>query len=128
MRHFFIISFLVALLSSCVGPSTSTTTGVDYLPTGTDLAVNLGLKHYDDLRRLRSGLISAGFQCGERAMSLNAAPILVLPQDFEKARVLAREIVIRDALTVRLWKSPGAHELEVWEHGNKTRDESYKFY
>jgi len=127
MRNIFLIPLLLALLCGCASHHTAVGR-TEYLPTGTDLAVNLGVERYGDLCRLRDSLISAGFRCGERAMSLNAAPILVLPEDFDKAQTLAREIIIRDSLTVRLWKSPGSDELEVWEHGQKMRDEGYKLY
>jgi len=127
MRSIFLIPLLLALLGGCASrPSVVGRT--EYLPTGIALAVNMGVERYEDLCRLRDGLIAAGFRCGERAMSLNAAPILVLPEDFERAQTLAREIVVRDSLTVRLWKSPGSTELEVWERGRKARDESYKIY
>jgi len=130
MRYIFLISVFVGLLFGCASrPSSSRNPGA-YLPVGTgaDLAVNLGIEHYGDLCRLRDGLVAAGFRYSERAMSLNAAPILVLPEDFDKAQTLARQIIIHDSLTVRLWKSPGSAELEVWEHGRKLRDEGYKIY
>ena len=127
MRNVLAISVLAILLCGCASHHTGTT-HVDYLPSGTNLAVNTGTERYGDLCRLRDSLISAGFRCGERAMSLNAAPILVLPEDFDKAQTLAHEIIIRDSLTVRLWKSSGSDELEVWEHGQKMRDEGYKIY
>ena len=127
MRYLFIVPVLVALLCGCASDH-ATVGRTEYLPTGTNLAVNLGVERYGDLCRLRDGLIAAGFSCGERAMSLNAAPILVLPEDFDKAQTLAREMIIRDSLTVRLWKSPGSAELEVWEHGRKSREEGYEIY
>jgi hypothetical protein len=127
MRNIFLIPLLLALLCGCASHHAAVGR-TEYLPTGTNLAVNLGVERYGDLCRLRDGLIAAGFRCGERAMSLNAAPILVLPEDFGKAQTLAKRIIIRDSLTVRLWKSPGSAELEVWEHGRKSRDESYKIY
>jgi hypothetical protein len=127
MRHIFLIPLLLALLCGCASHHTAVGS-TEYLPTGIDLAVNLGVERYGDLCRLREGLVVGGFRCGERAMSLNAAPLLVLPADFDKAQTLAREIIIRDSLTVRLWKSPGSAELEVWERGRKTRDEGYKVY
>ena len=61
-------------------------------------------------------------------MSLNAEQIVVHRADFERAKVIATEIVVRNSLTVRMWKSRGSSELEVWERGQKVRDEPYKFY
>ena len=92
------------------------------------LAVNLGIDHYGDLSRLHDALTSAGLECGQEAMSLNAAPIFVSAAEFERAKASATEIVARDALTVRLWKSPISSELEVWEGGQKKREEPYKIY
>ena len=127
MRIISLIPVLLALLCGCASDRAAVGR-TEYLPTGTDLAVNLGVERYGDLCKLRDALTCAGFRCGERTMSLNAAPIQVLPEDFVKAQTLAREVIARDSLTVRLWKSPGSAELEVWEQGRKTRDEGYKIY
>ena len=130
MRYLLFILLLVGLLFGCASGPSSSREPAAYLPvgTGTDLAVNLGIEHYGDLCRLRDSLNAAGFRYSERAMSLNAAPILVLPEEFSRAQATAREIIMREALTVRLWKSPGSPELEVWERGQKIRDEEYRIY
>jgi hypothetical protein len=110
--------FLTAMLSGCVtAPSRDT-----------DLAVNLGLEYVRDNLRLQDLLASAGIDCGMRAMSPGAEQIVVHRADFERARVLAVDIVVRELLTVRLWKSPGSSELEIWEKGQKVRDEPYMLY
>jgi hypothetical protein len=69
-----------------------------------------------------------------RAMSLNAEQIVVEVADFDKAKAVVRELIIRDKLTVRVYKSldfaksPASSLLEVWEYGQKTREEPYKLY
>jgi hypothetical protein len=99
-----------------------------------DIAVNLGLKHDDDLLRLYDSLAAAGVRCGIRAMSLNAEQIVVEVADFDRAKAVVTELIVRDKLTVRVYKSadfaksPGTSFLEVWEHGQKTREEPYKLY
>jgi hypothetical protein len=99
-----------------------------------NIAVNLRLKHSRDLWKLYDSVAEAGFRCSMRAMSLNAEPIVVELADFDRARAAATEIIIRDKLTVRVYKSsefaksPGTSMLEVWENGKKTREEEYKLY
>jgi hypothetical protein len=99
-----------------------------------DIAVNLGLKHDRDLWRLYDCLAAAGFRCGMRAMSLGAEQIVVELADFERARAATREIIIRDKLTVRVYKSEDFAKssatslLEVWETGQMIREEPYKLY
>lgn len=99
-----------------------------------NVAVNLGLKHDRDLWRLYDSLAVAGFRCGLRAMSLNAEQIVVEVADFDRAKTAVTEIIVRDKLTVRVYKSadfaksPATSLLEVWENGQKTRDEPYKLY
>lgn len=103
-------------------------------PPVVDIAVNLGLKHEDDLRRLYDSLASEGVRCGMRAMSLDAEQIVVERADFERAKTIVTHIIIRDRLTVRVYKSPDFTEspsntlLEVWEKGQKLREEGYKLY
>ncbi len=67
-------------------------------------------------------------------MSLNAEQIVVEVADFDRAKTAVTEIIVRDKLTVRVYKSadfaksPATSLLEVWENGQKTRDEPYKLY
>src|SRR5215831_10711164 len=70
-----------------------------------DVAVNLGLKYDRDLLTLYDSLAAAGIRCGIRAMSLNAEQIVVEVADFENAKAAVTEIIIRDKLTVRVFKS-----------------------
>jgi hypothetical protein len=99
-----------------------------------DVAVNLGLKYDHDLSSLYDSLAAAGFRCGMRAMSLNAEQIVVEVADFDRAKAAVTEIIVRDKLTVRVYqsadfaKSPATSLLEVWERGQKTREEPYKLY
>ena len=54
--------------------------------------------------------------------------------DFDRAKVAVTGIIIRDRLTVRVYKSadfaksPATSLLEVWEKGQRTREETYKLY
>ena len=95
-----------------------------------DIAVNLGFERERELDQIRSALISAGIPCNQRAMSCNEAPLIVRPGDFERAKAIATETVIRNSLTVRLFKSPSGlyPPLEVWEDGRKIREEPHKLY
>ncbi len=99
-----------------------------------DVAVNLGLKHDQDLWMLYDSLAAMGFRCSMRAMSLNAEQIVVEVADFDRAKAAVIEIIVRDGLTVRVYtsadfiKSPATSLLEVWENGHKTREEPYKLY
>jgi hypothetical protein len=101
---------------------------------GVDIAVNLGLAHTQDIDKLEDALASEGMPCRRRAMSLNAEQIVVERRDFEQAKILAISIMIRDKLTVRVYKSPDSAKssatslLEVWEKGQNVREESYKIY
>lgn len=103
-------------------------------PPYVDIAVNLGLRHTEDLHRLYDSLASAGVRCGLRAMSLNAEQIVVERADFERAKAIVTEIVVRDKLTVRVYesadfaKTPTTSLLQVWEQGQKVRAEPYKLY
>jgi len=103
-------------------------------PPVADIAVNLGLKHEDDLRKLYDSLASEGVRCGMRAMSLDAEQIVVERGDFERAKAVVTSIIIRERLTVRVYKSPDFERspanclLEVWEKGQKAREEEYKLY
>jgi len=69
-----------------------------------------------------------------RAMSLNAEQIVVEVADFDRAKAVVTDIIVRDKLTVRVYrsadfaKSPATSLLEVWEQGQKTREETYKLY
>jgi hypothetical protein len=99
-----------------------------------DIAVNLGLEYDRDLWTLYDSLAAAGFRCGMRAMSLNAEQIVVEVADFDRAKAVVTDIVANDRLTVRLYKSadfaksPATSLLEVWEQGQKIREEPYKLY
>ena len=99
-------------------------------PKGVDIAVNLGFERDRELEPIQKALISAGVPCGQRAMSCNEAPLVVNPEDFERARAIAIETVVRNSLTVRLYKAPSGwcSLLEVWEAGRKTREEPHKLY
>jgi hypothetical protein len=103
-------------------------------PPVVDIAVNLGLTHEDDLRKLYDSLASEGVRCGMRAMSLDAEQIVVERADFERAKTIVTSIITRDRLTVRVYKSPDFEKspanslLEVWEKGHKVREEEYKLY
>jgi len=103
-------------------------------PPVADIAVNLGLKHEDDLRKLYDALASEGVRCGMRAMSLDADQIVVERADFERAKTVVTNIITRGGLTVRVYKSPDFEKspanslLEVWEKGQKVREEEYKLY
>ena len=91
---------------------------------------DLGFERDRELEPIQNALISAGVPCGQGAMSCNEAPLVVNPEDFARARAIAIETVIRNSLTVRLYKSPSGWSslLEVWEEGRKTREEPHKLY
>ena len=99
-----------------------------------DIAANLGLKHEDDLRKLYDSLASEGVRCAMRAMSLDAEQIVVERAEFERVRTIVTNIVTHDRLTVRVYespdfeKSPANSRLEVWEKGQRVREEEYKLY
>jgi len=132
------IAILSAFLSGCAskGPAAPSHHDMAYTarPPFADIAVNLGLKHDRDLLRLFDSLASTNVRCGMRAMSLNAEQIVVERRDFERAKVIVTEIIVRDRLTVRVYesaefdKSPATSLLEVWEKGQKVREETYKLY
>jgi hypothetical protein len=99
-----------------------------------DIAVNLGLQHEGDLRKLYHALASTGLPCGLRAMSLDAEQIVVERADFDRAKITITNAIFRDRLTVRVYESPDFDKfpssslLEVWENGHKIREEEYKLY
>jgi hypothetical protein len=86
------------------------------------------------LRILYDALEASGIPCNRRAMSLNAEQIVVNRDDFERARAFLTGVVVKRSLTVRLYespdfaKTPGTSLLEVWEKGQKVREETYKLY
>ncbi len=124
MRVWILISVVSALLLGCA-------TSKDPIGAqGVDIAVNLGFERERELDQIQSALLSAGIPCNQRAMSCNEAPLVVRPGDFERARAIATETVIRNSLTVRLFKSPSGLSslLEVWEDGRKIREEPHKLY
>jgi hypothetical protein len=124
MRVWILIYVVSALLLGCA-------TSKDPIGAqGVDIAVNLGFERERELEQIQSALISAGIPCNQRAMSCNEAPLVVKPGDFERARAIATETVIRNSLTVRLFKSPSGLSslLEVWEDGRKIREEPHKLY
>jgi hypothetical protein len=96
--------------------------------------VNLGRKHAHDIDKLEEAMALAGMPCRVRAMSLNAEQLTVERSDFDRAKALATAIIIREALTVRVYKSPDFaksppdSKLEVWEKGKRLREEEYKLY
>jgi hypothetical protein len=62
-------------------------------------------------------------------MSCNEAPLRVPVHDFDQAKAIAQEIIIRDSLTARLYQTPNDYSLlEVWEKGRKTRVEPHRLY
>ena len=102
-------------------------------PPYADIAVNTGLNHDRDLLKLYDSLASKGVRCGMREMSLNAEQIVVERANFDQSKAIVTEIIIRDELTVRVYKSANFTEspaslLEVWEKGQKVREETYKLY
>jgi hypothetical protein len=127
-----LIAAFVALLSGC----TTTTQSVHYpepFKDPVDIAVNLGLKYSRNIDKLERALVSEGIPCRRRAMSLNAEQIVVERGDFDRAKVLANLIIIRERLTVRIYTSPDSaktigSKLEVWEKGKMVREEQYKLY
>ena len=125
MRVWILIGLFSAALLGCASNKTS---AID--PKGVDIAVNLGFERDRELEPIQKALILAGIPCGQRAMSCNEAPLVVNREDFERARAIAIETVIRNSLTVRLYTSPSGPSslLEVWEEGRKTREEPHKLY
>ena len=124
MRVWILIYVVSALLLGCA-------TSKDPIGAqGVDIAVNLGFERERESDQIQSALVSAGIACNQRAMSCNEAPLVVRPGDFERARAIATETVIRNSLTVRLFKSPSGLSslLEVWEDGRKIREEPHKLY
>ena len=103
-------------------------------PPYDDIAVNLGQKRESDLFRLYDSLASHGVRCGMTASSLGAEQIVVERDDFDRAKGIITEIIVRDKLTVRVYesvdfdKSPANSLLEVWQDGQKVREENYKIY
>ena len=99
-----------------------------------DVAANLNLKFEGDLFKLYDSLAAAGFRCGMRAMSVNTAQVVVELADFERAKTAVTEIIGRDKLTLRVYKSadfaksPERSLLEVWDKGEKIREEPFKIY
>ncbi len=99
-----------------------------------DLAANLGSQYESDLWKLYDSLALDGLRCGMRAMSLGTEQIVVERDDFDRAKTLATGIVVRDKLTLRIYKSvnfaqsPGASMLEIWKNGQKVREEGFKLY
>ena len=104
------------------------------LPPYVALAANLGIKYDRDLLNLYDSLVTEGVRCGMRGASTNEEQIVVSPEDFDRAKAAATAIVVKDALSVRLYKSadfgktPDASLLEVWEKGKKVREEEYKLH
>jgi hypothetical protein len=125
MRLWIFVGLFSAILLGCASNKRSAI-GVK----GVDIAVNLGFERDRELEPIQNALISAGVPCGQGAMSCNEAPLVVNPEDFARARAIAIETVIRNSLTVRLYKSPSGWSslLEVWEAGRKTREEPHKLY
>ena len=99
-----------------------------------DIAVNLGFERVGDSLSLYDSLASQGVRCGIRAMSCNAEQIVVERADFDRAKIIVTDIIIRDKLTVRVYtspdfdKAPASSPLEVWVRGQKVREETYRLY
>ena len=136
MKTFFFAGFLPAILLGCSTAEHSTrplhNAGNAARPPCVDIAANLGLKHADDLHKLYDALALAGVRCGNRAMSLDTEQVVVEEADFDRGKSIATGIVVRDKLTVRIYQSAGPvaapMRLEVWENGQKVREEPYKLY
>jgi hypothetical protein len=98
------------------------------------IAVNLGEAHHRDLFKLEAELGHAGIPCTHTATSLRATDLAVEREDFDRVKPLLERFVIRDKLSVRIYKSPYSVNssvnplLEVWENGKKTREEYYRIY
>lgn len=103
-------------------------------PPIADIAVNLGLKYDKDLQKLYDDLAAAGVKCGLRAMSLGAEQIVVERNNFDDAKFVLTNIIVKERLTVRVYTSPDflqfpdKYPLEVWQKGRKIREEQYKLY
>ena len=95
-----------------------------------DVAVNLGFERDREVDVIRREFQSWGIPHEQRAMSCNEAPLVVNREDFLIAKSIATEAVIKNSLTVRLYKTPVGFqsEMEVWEQGKKTREEPHKLY
>jgi len=138
MKTSYFAGFLSVLLLGCSTAERSARTLHDVKnvaqPPCVNIAVNLGLKHEDDLHKLYDSLASTGVRCGMRAMSLDAEQIVVERAEFERAKTIVTNIINREHLTVRVYesadfeKSPSHSLLEVWEKGQKVREEKYKLY
>ena len=133
VRTFLLTLVFVAFIAGCTSATRTSQYPAPFLD-GVDIAVNLGLKHAQDLLKLENAMALEGMRCRQRAMSLNAFQLLVERTNFDQAKALATRIIIRDGLTVRLYESPdfamspASSQLEVWEKGRKIREEHYKLY
>jgi len=128
-------AILSLLFSGCANSArTENPNRYNARPPLADVAVNLGIEHAGDLERLCGSLASNGVPVGMRAMSLNAEQIVVERADFDRAKAILEQIIARERLTVRVYKSldfggtAASSMLEVWEEGQKVREEEYRLY
>ena len=133
-----LLLILAAVLSGCgstppVAPSLHDRAHQARGPS-VDIAVNLGLKYDGDLLKLYDLLAAEGVRCGMRAMSANEEQIVVERQDFDRAKGIVTGIIVRENLTVRVYtspdfdKMPATSRLEVWDKGQKVREETHRLY
>ena len=128
-----LLTLIVASLLGCTSPARTSPYPAPF-KDGVDIAVNVGMKYGQDIDKLEDAMTAAGIPCRPRAMSLNAQQIVVERENFDRAKIIVRDIIVRDKLTVRVYvsadfgKSPATSLIEVWEKGKKLREEPYKLY
>jgi hypothetical protein len=124
MRLLSVTVILPLLVLGCAGPKPAAQTHE------VNVAVNLRLENERDLEPILKALVAAGISCSaNRAMSCNEAPLKVPVRDFDRAKAIAQDAIIRGSLTARLYQSPsGTSLLEVWEKGRRTRVEPHRLY
>ncbi len=124
MRSSIVTAILALLAFGCAGPKQGAPT------QEVNLAVNLRLENERDLEPIQKALVSAGIPCSaNRAMGCSEAPLKVDVRDFNRAKAIAQETIVRHSLTARLYESPADSSLlEVWEQGRKTRLEPHRLY
>jgi hypothetical protein len=133
MRILILMAVFAAFTPGC-GTATHTARYAGPFNDGVDVAVNLGWEHAQDIDKLENAMALEGMPCRRRAMSLNAQQIVVERNEFDHAKALVIQIIVRKRLTVRVYKTPDfakdppSSMLEVWENGKKTREEPYRLY
>ena len=124
MRFSIVTTVLSFLVFGCASPKPAA------LRQEVNVAVNLRLENERDLEPIQKALVAAGISCSANpASSCNEAPLRVGVRDFDQAKAIAQETIVRDSLTARLYESPtDSSLLEVWEKGRKTRVEAHRLY